>query len=297
MNNLPTNSTQAALRKEICRLLKYEVFPFVGATSVGIQQIVFAVINAVMALAAIFGNSLILAAVWKTPSLRSPSYVLISVLALSDLGVGIFIQPTYVITLSTRILALSRVHCISFKILGSSILPFAAVSFFAVTATSVERLLALRLHLRYRELVTNKRVLLVIALFCKAGIVCQIMRFLVKPVIFGSMIIFVALVGMGVNAWSYFKNFQIVKIHQAQIHAQVQISHSPSNQGTFPNMARYKKSVLTMLYIYGFFVLCYFPCSVVAIIAFMMDGSLFLLDDISLIVTFFNSSLNPVLFC
>ena len=52
-----------------------------------------------------------------------------------------------------------------------------------------------------------------------------------------------------------------------------------------------------MLYIYGFFVLCYFPCSVVAIAAFMTKGLILLLDDISLTVTFCNSALNPVLFC
>ena len=120
MNNLSSNSTQAALRK-VCQLSQYETWPSVDAESLGIQQIVFAVINAVMTLTAVFGNSLILAAVWKTPSLRSPSYVLISVLALSDLGVGIFIQPTYVITLSTKMTTLARINCISFKILGSFI--------------------------------------------------------------------------------------------------------------------------------------------------------------------------------
>ena len=218
MNNLSSNSTQAALLKEICRLSQYETWPSVDAESLGIQQIVFAVINAVMALTAVFGNSLILAAVWKTPSLRSPSYVLISVLALSDLGAGIFIQPTYVITLSTKMTTLARINCISLKILCSSALPFAAVSFFTVTATSVERLLVLRLHLRYRDLVTNKRVLLAAALFCNAGIICQIMRFLVEPMILGSMILSVTLVGIGVNFWSYWKIFQIVRIHQTQIH-------------------------------------------------------------------------------
>ena len=91
--------------------------------------------------------------------------------------------------------------------------------------------------------------------------------------------------------------FQIVKFHQSQIHAQIQISRSLSKPGTFPNIAGYKKSVLTMLYLYGFFVLCYFPCSVVAITGYMVDGLIYYwLADISLTVTFLNSSLNPFLF-
>ena len=41
MNNLSSNSTQAALRKEICRLSQYETWPSVDAESLGIQQIFF----------------------------------------------------------------------------------------------------------------------------------------------------------------------------------------------------------------------------------------------------------------
>ena len=174
MNNLSTNVTQTGIRKEMCRLSEYEKFPlFPNTDSVEMQSIlvILSIINSVMALLAIFGNTLILAAVWKNPSLRSPSYVLISVLALSDLRVGLILQPTFVITITARALRYFRVSCFTFKILGTSALQFAGVSYFTIAATSFERLLALRLHLRYQELVTNKRVLLVVALFCKAGIV------------------------------------------------------------------------------------------------------------------------------
>ena len=45
------------------------------------------VINAVAAIIATVGNSLVLAALSRTPSLRSPTYVLLSGMVLSDLGV------------------------------------------------------------------------------------------------------------------------------------------------------------------------------------------------------------------
>ena len=167
MNNLSSNSSQAGLCEEICQLSQYETLPFLDAESVSTHLIDCGIINVAMALMAVCGNALILAAIWQTSSLRSPSYLLISALALSDLGVGLILQPTFAIGLSTR----RRINCNAFKILSVTILLFMAVSFFTITATSVERLLALRLHLRYQELVTNKRILLVIALFCKAGIV------------------------------------------------------------------------------------------------------------------------------
>ena len=295
MINVSTNATQASPFKGICRPSQYESFALPVNEFLNIQSIVFAVINSFMALLAIFGNILILVAVWKTPSLRSPSYVLTSALALSDLGAGFIAMPVFVIAQSTVTVRHFRVNCIAANILGSSALPFAAFSFLTVTATSVERLLALRLHLRYQEFVTNKRVLLVAALFCIMGIACQIMRFMANPLILGSILIVGILVVMGVNVWSHWKIFQIVKIHQTQIHAQ-----TSSNPRIFPNIARYKKSVLTMLYIYGFFLLCYFPFSVVAVATFLlaMDGELiYLLNSISHTVMFFNSSLNPFLFC
>ena len=45
---------------------------------------------------AILGNSLVLAAIIRTPSLHSPSSAFLYTLAMSDLIVGFFVQPLYI---------------------------------------------------------------------------------------------------------------------------------------------------------------------------------------------------------
>ncbi len=46
---------------------------------------------------AVVGNALILTAVWKNPSLRTPSYVLLAGLAFTDFCTGLLSQPFFVI--------------------------------------------------------------------------------------------------------------------------------------------------------------------------------------------------------
>ena len=65
-----------------------------------IPLLVNCAVNIPFALTSIIGNTLVLHAVWKTPSLRSPSILLLCGLALSDLAVGAVVQPLFI----TRVL-------------------------------------------------------------------------------------------------------------------------------------------------------------------------------------------------
>ncbi|KAL9958759.1 hypothetical protein ACROYT_G035817, partial [Oculina patagonica] len=65
--------------------------------------IINCVINAPLMLTSIIGNTLVLAAILRTPSLRSPSIMFLSSLAVSDLLVGFFVQPLYIASGLTRI--------------------------------------------------------------------------------------------------------------------------------------------------------------------------------------------------
>ena len=60
--------------------------------------IVNCVLNAPLMLTSITGNALALAAILRTPSLRSPSNVFLCSLALSDLLVGLIVQPVFIAT-------------------------------------------------------------------------------------------------------------------------------------------------------------------------------------------------------
>ena len=103
------------------------------------------------------GNPLVLVSIARTPSLISPSNILLFGLVFSDLCVGVIVQPIFVTwkfveyTFSGKNFGMfSSVHAF----FGSML---CAVSFSNVTLLSVDRFLALHLYLRYKELVTVKR--------------------------------------------------------------------------------------------------------------------------------------------
>ncbi|KAL9958820.1 hypothetical protein ACROYT_G035885 [Oculina patagonica] len=54
------------------------------------------VIITILSPVAVIGNALIMGAIRKNPSLRTPSYILLRALALTDLCTGLITQPLYV---------------------------------------------------------------------------------------------------------------------------------------------------------------------------------------------------------
>ena len=112
---------------------------------------------------AIMLNIVTIHAIRKTSSLPKTLKTLLLSLAISDVGVGLFVQPLYTLLLA-KWLQLNDPGCVSnyaFVVVSSS---FSAASFFGVMAVSVDRFLAIHLHLRYQELVTHKRVVVVVML-------------------------------------------------------------------------------------------------------------------------------------
>jgi len=108
-------------------------------------------LNVVLAITSSLGNALILVALQKDSSLHLPSKLMFRCLTVTDLCVGLFSQPFYVIQL------MSIIHeevnlcytMVSLNEVTSSF--FCGVSLFTLTAISVDRLVALRLGLRYTQ--------------------------------------------------------------------------------------------------------------------------------------------------
>lgn len=66
-------------------------------------KIEICVINAFFSLIALLGNSTILLIVWKTRSLHLAAYILLTSLAVSDLAVGLLIQPSFIAVIQSGI--------------------------------------------------------------------------------------------------------------------------------------------------------------------------------------------------
>ena len=131
--------------------------------------IAIAAVSIVFSITASLGNILILIALRKVTSIHPPTKLLFQYLAITDLGVGLISQPL----MATVMLLVDNIDIkivnIMFAHLFSSLsITFCGVSVFASTALSVDRLLALFLGLRYRHVVTLKRIRAALACGCLA---------------------------------------------------------------------------------------------------------------------------------
>ena len=120
--------------------------------------IVLLVLNSFLALTAFVENTLILVALHKESSLYPPSKVLLRNLATTDLCVGLIVEPlwvAYLISFLKERWSIFRHAFVVFNIIGHIL---CGVSLFTLTVISLDRLLALLLGLRYRQVVTVKRI-------------------------------------------------------------------------------------------------------------------------------------------
>ena len=127
-------------------------------------RIIFCSVNILLSITASLGNTLILIALRKVTSLHSPTKLLFQCLAITDLGVGLISQPLYVIFIFLINFNLWNIISILHDITWALSICLSGVSVLTTTALSVDRLLALLLKLRYRHVVTLKRVCAVV--FC-----------------------------------------------------------------------------------------------------------------------------------
>ena len=253
-------------------------------------------VNIPLAITSIIGNSLVLHAVWKTPTLRSPSVVLLCGLALSDLTVGVVVQPFFIandlITLfsqdqSLKTLFLRIYNLLAFYVCG--------ISLFTITAVSVDRLVAIQKPLRYASIVTIPRVRCILV---SVWITCAIL----VNAQFWNDTIFLALVAVSIcaclfiSAFSHVKIYKIVRDHKRRI--QIQLEAVESNTvDVHNNMSGLKTSALNALIVFLVLLACYYPYFIVFVVTSVFPINVMLSTSLASTVVFINSTLNPFLYC
>ena len=104
--------------------------------------IINCVLNAPLMLISILGNALVLAAIIRTPSIRSTHMIMLCSLAVSVLLVGLIAQPFYI----AKVLTEDRLAYHVWRSIGPSL---CVVSLLTITTITVDRFLALHYHMRY----------------------------------------------------------------------------------------------------------------------------------------------------
>ena len=156
------NTSLSLKSHEVTECTAY-IYMFVNLRSVWIFFFTIAFYVAIC-LMAIVGNVLILVALQSDSHLFPTSRMLFRSLASTDLCVGLISQPCFGIFLFSVITNRMRICEITEGILHASSAVLCGISLSNLTAISVDRLLALQLGLRYRQIVTVPRVRGVIAL-------------------------------------------------------------------------------------------------------------------------------------
>ena len=260
------------------------------------HNLVCSILNCVFLLPGIIGNVLVILAVLKTPSLQTPSNALLMSLATSDLAVGLLAQPSFSAWRISQMTDDLKVHCVAGAVSESFGWLLAGVSLFTITAISVERFLAVHLHLRYHDIVTRRGIAKVVLSFWLLWITITVLRFFVvnRKILRISAVNFLVITS-AIMFLAYIMIYRLVRRHHLQIR-QLCFTRSPDKN---IDMVRYKRSTITMLYILGFFLLCYFPFLLVMLVELSIGETLQSKAAYLYTVTsiFINSALNPLIYC
>lgn len=257
-----------------------------------IIQMIF---NIFISTTATLGNLLVLVAIWRSSNLRSPSITLLFGLALSDMFVGLIAEPLYIglkVELfknsnNLRSCTLLYLTCISSAILTEATL-------LTVTAISVDRYMAIYLHLRYEQVVSEKRTrILILCLWIACGLHSMILivyKVLVVHFIIMGSVITICLIAV---SFVWIKIYQVVRHHQAQIQDQF---HSQGAQQFY--IARFRKSAINSMIILLIFLVCYLPNLIsLILLAYKVTSTFRKFAEFAYLFIVLNSMLNPLLYC
>ena len=247
------------------------------------------VLNAVFLLTAFAGNFLALGAVWSTPTLHKPTNILLLGLSLSDLAVGLIVQPMFIVRVIWKV---NREYRQVFRFTQAF---FISVTILTLTSVSVDRCVALLLHLRYVAVVTVKKSLLVLC-FIWLGSAVYAVTFLIDEMLHRSVSIFFIALCIVVNTSTYSTIYRICRRHRIQIQNQ-----SQANQPEAFDMKRYRKSIITMIALLILLVTCYTPYICLRAVSNFLDWPdspyrTFMLR-LSASLVYLNSSINPLIYC
>ena len=288
-----TNSTESGTQTEA-----NQVMPCSHSSVVGLQQqsIYFSAVHIFLSITAFLGNFLILAALNKESSLHPPSKLLYRCLATTDLLVGLFSQPlaaTYWMSVVHKHWSLCR-HAVDAIYISSYAL--CGVSLFTLTAISVDRLLALLLGIRYRQVVTLKRTCIITATFWIVCAACGSFFVLRPQITLWCGIIDIPLCSV-ISIGSYTKIFRTLRHNQARVQDHDQQQPSQTNA---LNMVRYRKAVNSALWVQLALAVCYVPKFTMLVVSTYRKTyplHVIVIDAMTTILMCFNSTLNPFLYC
>ena len=255
------------------------------------MNLITAVVNIAAAPVAVLANSLIALVIFKTPGLRNPSNLFIGCLALSDVLVGLTVQPGYI---TYRLLENQHrsVPCAVRIMYASAFYVCCGVSFMTLSAVSYERLVAVRMQTRYNTVFSSKRVLKYMVAIWIVNVIFTALQWAgINRLSRGAQLILWTLSILVAGA-AHFGIIVITRRHRRRVHPLLNVSKNVRKQ----REAKLTKSISLMV---GVYLLLNIPVLLVAIAHQILKIDIKTYNHYSWTETlaFLNSCTNPLVCC
>ena len=294
-----TSEKNFSVQRESCYYLdRFQTFHS-GPPST--EYIVNCTLNAILAIAAILGNGLTLHAIRKSAALRPPSKALLCSLAASDFGVGLIVQPFYVLYKTAELKNNHLLYCIGGIGFHLSANVFSAVSFLTVTAIAIDRVLALLLRTKYQTTVSLRRVIkALLTIWALTGL--WVFNWIWNSETYQVFNITVISVCLLVCSVSYITLWitlcQLRKKTGSRLNGG-EITPKEANSVRSRRFRAYKRSVTNMFYVYALMLVCYVPYLAMFFVipSTKVNSTKILVLSYTMTLLFANSAFNPFLYC
>lgn len=258
-------------------------------------------ITAILSPVAVVGNALIMVAIWKNKSLKTPTYVLLRYLAFTYLCNGLVIQPFFVAGKLICLETPQKINSLPLFQISTAVITYGCGAYICFLSVSLLTLMAIErwLHMARRTLLTVRRIhfiMVAVSLLLIPFAVFHFLRIFNNTYRLATAItfFFVFLFCTISTTLAYFKVFQIIRSHKRQIRAN-EPAHNFCHQAI--NLKKYKKSVFSMLYILGVFYIGFLPVLFfLGLSIWLKDSQLELFSTVSASFLFLSSSLSRLIY-
>ena len=261
---------------------------------------ILACVNIFLSITATLGNVLIIVALYRVSSVQAPTRLLLRSLTVTDLCVGVVVQPLLVtFLLYPDFITKINISIPILKAQSTLSYTLCPVSFLTATAMTLDRFLALRLRLRYRNVVNLSRVRVAIALCWLIGIYYGFTSH------FWSYSITSGQIAVSFGPWMFISlsSYTMICLTLRKQRAQVHENNGPlsPNSGILPSrLAIYKKTLSGIAWVQLALAACYFPFLSLVFIEMatnLRKEKAHILWTSAVTLIYLNSSINPVLYC
>ena len=256
-----------------------------------------AALNVPLAIATTIANLVVLLAMRPVTSIHLPSKLLLCSLVLTDLGTGSVVQPQFATRLFLRAIYPDLVPCSLYRSYAATAPLFACASLLSLAAISLDRYAALFFHLKYKQIVTTRRVCAVLA-FIWAIVVLGVLTYVKVPdkLRFAGLVTKTFFVPLLIILFASIKIYRRLRGQQIHPQASDQAQHQAGNT---LNVARYRRTASLMMWICVLLLICYLPflCMAAYRATAQQTALTECLYDFSIALVFLNPLLNPFVYC